>query len=66
MCNESKDIKQFVPKFRSPNQTFIFWDILDNISGPGANFSKPSFALKPSAEAGRFEYHEPHKRNKKN
>ena len=41
ICNEPRDIKQFVPKFRSPNQTFIFWDILVNISGPGAYFSKP-------------------------
>ena len=65
ICTGSRDIDQNVPKLRSPNQTCIFWDVLANISGPFAYFSKPIFALKPWAQAGRFEYHEPHKRNKK-
>ena len=51
-----------MPKFRLPNQTFIFWDILANISGLGTYFSKPIFALKPWAQAGCFEYHEPYNR----
>ena len=37
--------------------------IFPNISGPDAYFSKPIFALKPWAQAGRFEYHEPNNRN---
>ena len=36
--------------------------IFANISGPDAYFSKPIFALKPWAQAGRFEYNEPYKR----
>ena len=59
----SQDIGQNVPKLRSPNQTSLFWDFLANISGPDAFFSKPFFALKPWAQAGRFEYHEAHKQN---
>ena len=47
MCTGSRDINQNVPKFRSPNQTCIFWEVLANISGLGAYFSKPIFALKP-------------------
>ena len=35
---------------------------ISNISGPGAYFSKPIFALKPWVQAGRFEYHKPHDR----
>ena len=57
-------LNQNVPKFMLPNQTCIFWDILANISGPVAYFSKPIFALKPWAQAGHFEYHKPYKRNK--
>ena len=34
--------------------------VFPNISGPDAYFSKPIFALKPWAQAGRFEYHEPY------
>ena len=64
ICTGSQDIKQNVPKSGSPNQTCIFWDVLANISGPVAYFSKPIFALKPWAQAGCFEYHEPYKRNK--
>ena len=62
--NDRLDIKQNVPKIRSPNQTCIILDVLANISGPGAYFSKPIFALKPWVQAGRFEYHEPY--NQKN
>ena len=64
ICTESQDIKQNVQKIGSPNQTCIFLDVLANISGPGEYFSKPIFALKPQAQAGRFEYHEPYKLNK--
>ena len=62
ICTGSRDMNQNVPKFRSPNQTCIFWDVLANISGLGAYFSKPIFALKPWAQAGRFEYHEAYNR----
>ena len=55
-------LEQSVPKIRSPNQTCIILDVLANISGPGAYFSKPIFALKPWVQAGRFEYHKPHNR----
>ena len=54
----SGDINQNVLKSGSPNQTCIFWNVFANISRPGAYFSKPIFALKPWAQAGRFEYHE--------
>ena len=60
----SWDIDQNVPKSRLPNQTCIFWYILANILGPDAYLLKPIFALKPWPQAGRFEYHEPYKRNK--
>ena len=63
ICTGSRDIKQNVPKIRTPNQTCIILDVLANISGPGAYFSKPIFALKPCAQAGRFKYHEPYKQN---
>ena len=56
----SGDINQNVLKSGSPNQTCIFWDVFANISGPGAYFSKPIFVLKPWAQAGCFEYHEPY------
>ena len=58
ICIRSQDIDKNVSEFDLPNQTFIFWDVLVNISGPDADFSKPIFALKPWAQAGRFEYHE--------
>ena len=60
ICTGFQDIKQNVPKIRSPNQTCIILDVFANISGPGANFSKPIVALKPWVQAGRFEYHEPY------
>ena len=43
-----------------PNQSSKIWHILDDISGLGAYFSKPIFALKPWVQAGRFEYNEPY------
>ena len=55
--HQSWDIKQNEPKIRSPNQTCTILDVLVNISGPGAYFLKPIFALKPWVQAGRFEYH---------
>ena len=54
---------QNVSKFRSPNQICKILDILANILGPVAYFSKPIFALKPWAQAGCFEYHKPYKLN---
>ena len=39
-----------------------FGHVLINISGSDAYFSKPIAALKPWAQAGCFEYHEPYKR----
>ena len=39
-----------------------FGHVLINISGSDAYFSKPNAALKPWAQAGCFEYHEPYKR----
>ena len=48
---------------RAKNQTCIILDVLANISGPSAYFSKLIFALKPCAQAGRFKYHEPYKQN---
>ena len=49
------DINQNVPKYRSPYHTCIFWDVFANISGFNAYFYKPTFALKPWIQAGRFE-----------
>ena len=63
ICSGSGDISKNVSKFRSPNQTFIFLDILAYFSALGAYFSKPIFALNSCAQAGRFEYHEPYKWN---
>ena len=59
ICTGSREINQYMLKFMSPNQTFIFWDVFGDIFGPSAYFSKPIFALKPWAQAGRFEYHKP-------
>ena len=63
MCTESKDITKKVSKIGLPNQTSKIWHILADISGLGEYSSKPSFALKPWVQAGRFEYREPHNRN---
>ena len=50
----SRDNKQNVRKIGSPNQNCIILDVLANISGPGAYFSKLFFVLKPWVQAGRF------------
>ena len=52
-------------QFDLPNQTLKFWHILANILESKAYFSKQILALKPWAQAGRFEYHKPYKWNKK-
>ena len=56
-------IMKKLSKISLPIQTTKIWHILADSSGLGAYFSKPIFALRPWAQAGRFEYHEPHKRN---
>ena len=63
ICTGSRNIDQNVPKFVGLVWRPDFWHILLNISGLGEYFSKPIFALKPWAQAGRFKYHEPYKRN---
>ena len=60
VCSESEDINKKVSKIGLPNQTTKIWHILTDISGLGADFSKPIFALKPWVQAGQFEYHEPY------
>ena len=62
MCIGSWDIGINVSEFVLPNQTFKYWNILTNTLGSDAYFPKPIFALKPWAQAGRFEYNEPYKR----
>ena len=64
MRTESRDISWNVSKFWWPNQICKILVIFADMSGIGAYFSKAIFALKPWAEAGRFEYHEPYKRYK--
>ena len=63
ICTESQDITKKVSKIGLPNQTSKIWHILADISGLGAYFSKPIFALEPWVQAARFEYHEPHNPN---
>ena len=63
ICTESRDITKKGLKIALPNQTSKNWHILGDISGLGAFFSKPIFALKSWVRAGRFEYHEPHNPN---
>ena len=46
LCNGSRDITQNVSKYTGLVWRTRFWHILFNILGPGANFSKPIFALK--------------------
>ena len=58
ICTESWDIGKKVSKYAGLVWQPGFWHILIHISGPGAYFSKPIFALKPWAQAGRFELHE--------
>ena len=45
ICFASRDVDQNMPKFRLPNRTFIFWDILANILGPSANNWKPGMYI---------------------
>ena len=63
ICTESWVIGKNVSKYAGLVWRPWSWHILINISGPGAYFSKPIAALKPLAQAGCFEYHEPYKRN---
>ena len=65
ICNESQDNTKKLSKIGLPNQTSKIWHILADISGLGQYFLKPIFALKPWAQAGRFEYHEAYKLKKK-
>ena len=60
ICTESQDITKKVSKIGLPNQTTKIWHILANISGLGAYFLKPIFALRQWVRAGQFEYHEPY------
>ena len=60
---ESQVITKKLSKIGIPNQTIKIWHIFADISGLGAYFSKPIFALKPWDWAGRFEYHEPYNRD---
>ena len=63
ICTESQDINKKVSKIGLPNQTSNIWHIFADISGLGAYFSKPIFALKLWVRAGRFEYHQPYNPN---
>ena len=63
ICMECQNITKKVSKIGLPNQTSKIWHILAHISGLGAYFSKPIFALKLWVQAGRFEYHEPYNLN---
>ena len=51
---ESWDIGDFAQKDN-------FWHLFANISGLTASFFNQIDALKPCVQAGRKEYHEPHK-----
>ena len=62
-CTGSRDTDQNVQKYAGLVWEPNFCHVLLNISRPGAYFSKPIAALKPLAQAGRFEYHEPYKWN---
>ena len=61
ICIGSRDIQQNMSKFEGLVWFVKFWHIFVNISGSDTYFSKPIFALKPWAQAGRFEYNEPYK-----
>ena len=65
ICTESWDIGQNVGKYGGLVWQPDFGHILADISGLGQYFLKPIFALKPWAQAGRFEYHEAYKLNEK-
>ena len=60
ICTESRDIGKNVSNFAGLVWKADFGHVLADISGLGAHFSKPIFALKPWVQASRFEYHEPH------
>ena len=62
ICIGSRDIGKKVANFRRFAWTAKFGYFFANISGLGAYFSKPIFALKRWAPAGRFEYHEAYNR----
>ena len=47
ICTESQVITKKLSKIGIPNQTIKIWHIFADISGLGAYFSKPIFALKP-------------------
>ena len=64
ICIESRDIGQNVSNFAGLVWKADFGHFFGNISGLGAYFSKPIFALKSWVQAGRFEYHEPHNLSK--
>ena len=61
---ESWDIVQNMSKFGHFAQNANFWHLFTDISRLTASFLNPIDALKPWVQAGRKEYHEPHKRNK--
>ena len=63
LCIGSRDIGKNVGNFSCFAGKAKFGYIFANFSRLGAYFSKPVVALKPWAQAGRFEYHEPYKRN---
>ena len=62
-CTGSQDIGQNVQEYAGLVWEPDFWHVLLDISGPGAYFSKQIASLKPLAQGGRFEYHEPYKWN---
>ena len=64
ICTESRDIGQNMWNFAGLIWKADFGNVLADISGLGAYFSKPIFAFKPWFKAGRFEYHEPYNPNK--
>ena len=47
-------------KFEGLGWQVKFWHIFIDILGPDVYFSKPIFALKPWAQASRFEYNKPY------
>ena len=63
ICTESQDINKKMSKIGLPNQTTQICHIWADISGLGAYFSNPIFALGPWVQAGWFEYHESYNPN---
>ena len=64
--NLAQDIFKNVLRLGEPNQTAALKQFLINISSNIGSFYKPIFALKPSSQDGRFDYHESHKQIFKN